>query len=470
MASKTSELLNRLPSVSELLEKPPVRALAERWNRSVVAAGVRSFVDELRSDLRRRAVGVDLPSVRELAERAARHVVDQNEPSYRPAINATGQLFGPPWISCPVAETGLERLIALGRDFVVEPTSAGVAGGTAADLSLLVSRITKAQAATAVHSYSGAIWLALAALASNQEVLVSRAEMGDIEHGRPLPPLIASAGAILRDVGATNRTQAADYETAVGPRTAALLKVFPDLYRLVGLTESADLEELVGLARDRELTLIDALGVAPLSEIPQQWGTARRSVQASLTAGVDLVVVRGDGLIGGPPCGVIVGSRELVTRICEHPTYVAWQLDSLRTATLAAALDCHTNAPASEPAIPCWRLLATPLENLRDRAERLAPQLAKAVGIAAATPISTRSQLSVADAPDCGLASYGITLTTATGNVDELSQRLKSGLPPVLARSDGDRLVLDLRTVFPRQDQLLVDSIHGAKQPTAQSQ
>jgi L-seryl-tRNA(Ser) seleniumtransferase len=464
VVTKPSDFLNGLPSVSELLEKPPVRALAERWNRSVVAAGVRSFLDELRNDFERRAADMNLPSVRELAERAARHVIAQYEPSYRPAINATGRIFGPPWISWPLAEPSLERLIGLGRDFAVGPAKTGLTGATAADLSLLVSRITQAQSAAAVHSYSGAIWLALATLANNQEVLVSRAELGDIDPGNSLSQLIASAGAVLREVGATNRTLAADYEAAVCPRTAALLRVHSDAYRVFGETASAELEELVGLARDRELHVIDALGAAPLAGVPQEWGFTRRSAQASLAAGADLVIVRGDGLVGGPSCGLVLGRRELVTRICEHPVYFAWQLDPLRAAALAAALECHATTSAGDAAVPVWRLLATPVDNLRDRAERLAPQLAQAGVIAAATPISTQSRLSVVDGPECGLESYGIALTATNGNIDELSQRLMGGSPPVLAHNERDRLVLDLRTVFPRQDQPLVESIQGITQ------
>src|SRR5262245_52384815 len=269
MPPKTSDLLANIPSVSELLDKPPIRALADRWNRSVVAAGVRSFLDELRTDLQRRAAEAQLPSIRELAERAARHVVALQLSDQRPAITATGRISGPPWISLPLPDSALERMFGLGRDYVVgPPQQSGPTLIASGDVATLLCRITQAQAAVVVHSYAGAVWLALAALAEKQEVLVSRAEAGDIDPGRALQQLAAAAGAILAEVGTTNRAAASDYESAVTPRTAALLRVSPDAYRIVGATESAELDELVGLAHDRELSLLDALGAAPLLDLP----------------------------------------------------------------------------------------------------------------------------------------------------------------------------------------------------------
>jgi L-seryl-tRNA(Ser) seleniumtransferase len=467
MATKPSDLLANIPSVTELLDKPPIRALADRWNRSVVAAGVRSFLDELRTDLQRRAAEAQLPSLRELAERAARHVVALQQYAERPAINATGRIQGPPWLSTPMPEAALERMFALGRDFVVgPPIQTGSVVLTAGDVVTLLCRITQAQSGAVVHSYAGAAWLALAALARKQEVLVSRAETGEIDAGRSLHQLAASARTRLIEVGTPNRTSAADYESAVTPQTAALWRLCSDVYRVVGQTESAELDELVGLARDRELPLIHALGMAPLTDLPPAFGVEPRSARASLAAGVDLVLVRGDGLVGGPQCGILVGDRELVARITEHPLYAGWQLDPLRAAALARALECYSDTTQGEPTLPVLRLLATPLENLRDRAERLAPQLLQAPGIASAIPIVTHSQLTIAGGFDRGLQSYGVALTATDGDLCGLEKRLLSATHPVVGRVENDRLILDLRTVFPRQDQGLVDAFNVSQPAT----
>jgi L-seryl-tRNA(Ser) seleniumtransferase len=461
MPNKASELLNRLPSVAELLDKPPIRALASRWNRSVVAGGVRSFLDELRSDLERRAADVELPTVRELAERAARHVVALQQHAQRPAINATGRIDGPPWICAPLAEPALERLFSAGRDFIAGPCNKRQQSPADSDAATLLCRTTHAEAAATVHSYAGAVWLTLAALARNQRVLVSRAEMGDIDAGRSLMQLAESAGVEVTEVGATNRALPADYESAISPQTAALLRIHPDGYRIVGDTQIAELDELVALARDRELIVIEAMGGAPLAELPSTMGIDRRSAQSSLASGADLVILRGGGLAVGPPCGILLGRRDPISQILAHPMFAAWQLDPLRDAALTATLESLDSNSANDQSRPVLRLLATPLENLRDRAERLAPQLAQAKGIASATPVPTRCQLSISDASERTLMSYGIALQAAEGDVRGLEKRLAGGPRPVIGRVEDERLVLDLRTVFPRQDHLLVQSIVG---------
>ena len=260
MAIKPPDLLNRLPSVSELLDKPPIRALADRWNRSAVAAGVRSFLDELRSDLQRRAA--EMPSIRELAERAARYVASREHHSLGVAINATGRFWGPPWMSAPLAEAALERCVAFGREYAVSPPP--TTGNLSAELEALLCRLTGAQAAAVVHGYSGAVWLALSALAAEREVLVARAEVGDVSGDDSLPKLAELAQRVLKEVGATNRSVAIDYEAAASPRAATILILSTDSYRVAGDTGAAGMEELVAIARDRELLLVDALGAAPL--------------------------------------------------------------------------------------------------------------------------------------------------------------------------------------------------------------
>jgi L-seryl-tRNA(Ser) seleniumtransferase len=460
MSNKPLDFLNRIPNVSELLEKPPIRALTERWNRSVVATGVRSFLDELRTDLRKRAA--EVPTIRELAERAAQYVVSQQQSAPKTFINATGRIMGAPWVGVPLADVALERALIVSRDFVLDATSAsGITHSTPADVEALLRRITGAQAALAVHSYAGALWLTLATLAPNREVLVSRAEVGDVESAGPLPRLAAAAGAILRDVGTANRTTAADYEVAASPRAGALLRLDSDEYRIVGATASTLLEELVALARDRELVLINAVGGAPLVDPPASIQWPRRSVRAMLETGVDLIIVRGDGLLGGPTCGVILGRQDVIDRIAAYPLFKSWQLDPMRSAALMGTLQAHASGADARQELPLWQLLSTPLENLQNRADRLAPQLAQARGIQSAVPVETRSPLTGAFA-DSGWPSFGIAISAADGNTRSLEARFSQSDRPVLGRIDGDRLVLDLRTVFPRQDRQLVEAIVGS--------
>jgi L-seryl-tRNA(Ser) seleniumtransferase len=240
-----------------------------------------------------------------------------------------------------------------------------------------------------------------------------------------------------------------------------LLKLSSEDFRIVGDTTSTELNELVALARDRELVLIDALGGATLTAPPDSLGWPQRSAQASVAAGASLVLLRGDGLVGGPACGILLGCRELVERVARHPLFAALQLDSLRAAALKATLECYEGASPNLQALPVWQCLTAPIENLRNRAERLAPQLAQLEAIASAVPGETRSPLAGAVTRDGGMPSYGVILTPAEGNVRGLSERLSGASTPIFGRIEGEQLVLDLRTVFPRQDRLLVEAIVG---------
>jgi L-seryl-tRNA(Ser) seleniumtransferase len=312
-----------------------------------------------------------------------------------------------------------------------------------------------------VHSYAGGLWLALNALAADREVLISRAEVGQIDAAGPLPALAAAARAILRDVGTANRTLSADYESAISPRAALLLQVVSDDYRVVGETSATGLEDLVALARDRELMLASAVASAPLVEPPESIQWSQRSVRETMAAGVDLVLVRGDGLIGGPPCGILVGRADVIHRITANPLFAAWQLDAHRCAALVGTLQLFEGVSETHELLPVWQLLTVSLENLQNRAERIAPQLAAAPGVATAVAIATQSPIIAALGPGGGRPSYGVSLTSADGDVVSLERRLSVGRHSVIGRRENGAIVLDLRTVFPRQDRLMVESLVG---------
>jgi L-seryl-tRNA(Ser) seleniumtransferase len=462
MAIKPPEILNRLPSVSELLDKPPIRALADRWNRTAVAGSVRSFLEEVATDLRRRAADVQLPSLRELAERAASYVAAQQQQFAGATINATGQLWGGGWNTRPISEAALERAVAVGREFTTNSAAGDV---LASNCASTICRLTGAQAAVATHSYSGAIWLALSALGSGRELIVARADVGDIGGTDPLPKLAEITNVTLREVGTMNRVAAADYSMAVSPNTAAILRLSADEYQVVGATGAANLAELVALARERKITLIDAMGTAPIVDPPMAVSWPVLSVRSAIAEGVELVVVRGDGLIGGPACGIMVGAQDIMERIAHHPLFSSFRLNAARLAALAATLESYEGGERSAESLPVWQLLATPIENLRNRAERIAPQLAQAPDVESATVIEVRSPISAALPIEHGYLSYGIALTARDGKISELDARLRSTPLPVIGRVERDRLVLDLRTVLPRQDRALVEAIAGAPQP-----
>jgi L-seryl-tRNA(Ser) seleniumtransferase len=462
MAIKPPDLLKNLPSVSELLDKPPVRALVDKWNRGAVAGGVKSFLDELRNDLSRRAAEVTLPSIRELAERAARYIVSRQQHELGVAINATGRIWGSPWTNPPVSDAALERAMATGREFTLDASEAGRRSG---QIESLLSRLSGSQAAAVVHSYSGALWLALSTIAVDREVIVARADVGDVGETESLPKLAEAARTKLIEVGTIHSAPVAVYETAATDRTAAVLKLSSDTYRIIGQA-SAELEEIVGLTRDRELVSIDALGTAPLVDPPPAISWPRRSAQTSVAAGADLVVLRGDGLVGGPACGILVGRKDVIGRIKSHPLFGSFQLSAPRSSALKATLECYENPTSGIDSIPVWQILTVSTDNLRNRAERIAPQIALGEGIGSATPIETRSPISAALHE--GLPSHGIALAPADGgSVEQLDRKLQTARFPIHGRVEADRLIIDLRTVLPRQDMMLVEALVSGSASTS---
>jgi L-seryl-tRNA(Ser) seleniumtransferase len=459
MATKPTKTPGRIPTVAELMENPSIRALADRWNRSAVVSGVRTFLDDLQSSL---AKGDKPPwtSIRELTERAARFVVFKDQISRRAVINATGQFWGEPWAGRPQSDAALERAFAVGREFVANPEGSDSAFAEH-DVETLLCHSTGASAAVAVHSYVGGIWLALSSLAAGREVIVARGQVGTIGPSCSLTALVDSAGATLREVGSTNQTTAADYEAAITPQTSAILRLRADDFCVIGDTESSELDELVALTRDRELTLIDALGSAPLVDLTPQIALAERSVRSSLAQGVQLTIARGDGLAGGPACGILAGDAETIGRIIQHPLFASSQLDPPRAFALAETLRYDSARPEREPSSPLWELISTPIENLRNRAERLAPQLAHSEGIRSAEAVAMLSHCDNTHAPDRALPSFGIALTPVHGDPSSLAQRLATASWPVIGRIEAERVLLDLRTVLPRHDPLIVRALVG---------
>lgn len=454
MVSKPSDLFARLPSVNELLDKQPVRVLVDRWNRSAVADSLRSFLAELRSDIERRAVDFQMPSLREIAERAARHVASQRESHLHPVINATGRFFGSECASLPLADAALERMISASRGFLLK----------AADPSSAASqlcRLTGADAAVVTCTYSGAVSLALAALASGREAIVAKGDLGQMADGPSLADTAQASGASLREIGAVNRATLAEFEAVVSQQTAAILRHDSEAYHIQGDCERVEPEVLLGLAQRRQLPLIELAGSAPLvGQLPGMAATPPSAAER-IAAGTSLLVLRGDGLLGGPRCGILLGSRPLIQRIAAHPLHSAWSAGPTTLAALEGTLALYDDPSSIEFTLPLVQLLAASLENLRQRAERLAPQMAPAADIAAAYALEHNGGLGLANVPHDDLPSYAVALTPADGGVAALNQRLRDAAIPILGVCAGDRLLINLRTVLPRQDSALVEMIAG---------
>ncbi|MEK6246712.1 MAG: L-seryl-tRNA(Sec) selenium transferase, partial [Planctomycetales bacterium] len=368
-------ILQNLPSVTELLESSPLKPLVQRVSHNVVVRGVRNFLDEIREDVRKSTSDGNMPDVSELAERIARRILQGEQSSLRPVINATGILLHTGLGRAPLAEAAIEEIVQISRDYasVEMDLLSGQRSQRVEAVEGLLREITGAEAAVVVNNNAGATMLTLAAIASGREVIVSRGQLVEIGGSFRLPSVMETSGAKLKEVGTTNKTQIRDYESAIGDNTAALMRVHTSNFLVVGFTDSVPLEDLVKLGQQHDLPVIDDIGSGALFDLNEYGLDGEPIVSQCISSGADLVLFSGDKLLGGPQCGIVVGRRDLIKQIAEHPMMRALRVDKVILAALGATLRLHRDPQRAAQDIPLLHLLSTPIENLKSRADRLAP-------------------------------------------------------------------------------------------------
>ena len=364
----------------------------------------------------------------DLAVHLREELASARRPRLRRVLNATGVIVHTNLGRAPLAHAALERVydVARGYSNLEYDLSAGARGSRQDHVGDVLRRLTGAEAALVVNNNAAAVLLALAALAEGREVVVSRGELIEIGDGFRIPDVLARSGARLHEVGTTNRTRAADYDAAIGPQTALLLRVHQSNFRVVGFTEQPRLEELAKVAQSHKLPLVDDLGSGALVDVGEE-PTAR----ASLAAGADLVCFSGDKLLGGPQAGIVAGRKDLVERLRRHPLQRALRADKLTLAALEGTLRLVVDAPEE---IPVLRMVLEPVEAVRARAERLA-------GLVGGEVEETIARVGGGALPLAELQSYACAIE------EELATRLRAGEPPVVTVVRDGRTLLDCRTL-----------------------
>ncbi len=413
--------LRDLPSVDELLRDE--RLAAEP--RPLALAAARATLDRAREEIRAGHDPGDLPA-RALAEAAAARA-----PGLRRVLNATGVLVHTNLGRAPLPAAAVEAALAAASGYsnLEYDLAEGARGSRQDHLAPLLRRLTGAEAALVVNNNAAAVLLALAALAEGRDVLVSRGELIEIGDGFRIPDVLARSGARLREVGTTNRTRAADYEKAVGPETALILRVHQSNFRVVGFSELPRVEELAAVARRAGLPLVDDLGSGALVDVEGE-----PTVAASLAAGADLVCFSGDKLLGGPQAGIICGRADLVERLRRHPLQRALRADKLTLGALEGTLRLYLDPERAAREIPVLRMLAEPAAAVRARAKRLAAATGGAVE-------ETVARVGGGALPLAELPSFACAVE------EELAEPLRSGDPPVVAVVRDGRCLLDCRTL-----------------------
>ena len=437
-----------IPSIDILRQRGGVRELEAEFGADATVDALRSGADAVRA---RVAAGEDVVHAADAIENMTRTALTgRARGSLRPVINATGVVIHTNLGRAPLAGAAIERVASIARGYsnLEYDLERGERGSRTVHAESLITSITGAEAALVVNNNAAAIMLVLAGLSAGREVVISRGELVEIGGGFRIPDVMRQSGATLREVGTTNRTRITDYMAAVSAATAMFLRVHPSNFRIEGFTERPALADLVALSRRMNVPIVEDIGSGCLLEDL----AGEPSVQASIAAGVDLVCFSGDKLLGGPQCGIIAGRTALIDRLRTHPLMRALRADKITFAMLEATLSEYSAGRAAST-IPVQRMLHLSAEEIETRAQALAETLA-ASGWRVAM-ISGSSAVGGGSAPGLELPTVLLSIARDDESADATERWLRALDPPVIARVEHDRVVLDLRTVLPEQDHTL---------------
>ncbi len=460
-------LLRQIPSVDELMSRPRLVELVKHTDRVLVLEVARTVLVHLRAliasdpDAARAALEPE-----RLDERISNEVQHALAPSLRAVINATGVILHTNLGRAPLSSAVLERLRQTATQYsnLEYDLAAGERGKRDVHTIHLLEHLLGAESAIVVNNGAAAVFLVLNAVAKGGEVIVSRGELIEIGDGFRIPEIMAESGAVLREVGTTNRTRLADYERAISANTRLLLRVHPSNFRITGFTERTSIEELSELGRRTGLPVFEDLGSGCLVDL-SAYGFDEPVARASLAAGASLVSFSGDKLLGGPQAGIIAGKKELVQRVRRNPLFRALRVDKLTITALEATLGAYLRGALEE--IPTFRMIRTPAEEIERRSELFVEQL-RAQLPSNEVEIRIRAGQSLiggGSTPTQHLPTNLVTVASARYSAAQLEARLRAPVHdgvPVLARIEDQRLVIDLRTVFPAQETILAAALSAA--------
>ena len=439
-----------IPSIDELRRRPGVRALEAEFGADATVDALRGAASQVRAAIAGGdgRLGAEAATAR-IETDAAAQLRSAFRSSLQPIINATGVVIHTNLGRAPLAAEAIDRLarIASGYASLEYDLARGTRGRRDVHAESLLCRLTGAEAAVVVNNNAAATMIVLAALAAGREVIVSRGELVEIGGGFRVPDVMAQSGAVLREVGTTNKTRAADYAAAIGDKTALILRVHPSNFRIEGFTERPALTDLVAVGKKLNIPVAEDLGSGLLV---RDVIADEPVVRDTVAAGVDVCCFSGDKLLGGPQAGIVVGRKLLIDRIRTHPLMRALRVDKLTYAALEATLNEYAAGRAGTT-IPVQRMLTTTPDALRARAGIVATQIDMLAGWRA-NLVEGRSAVGGGSAPGVELPTWLVVVNRDGTSPDALEAMLRRLDPPVVARIDRDRVVLDLRTVLPEQD------------------
>lgn len=453
-------LLRQIPSLDALLREPGGEALVHEYGRQAVVAAGRAVLEDVRAQISAAAfeAGPEALTAGALLERLKDGLCRKFRPSLGPAVNATGIIMHSGLGRAVLSEDAADALLAVAHGYSTLALDLETGRRTSRDRHVegVLRELTGAEAATVANNNAAATVLVLNTLARGREVIVSRGQLVEIGGSFRMPDVMKTSGAVLREVGTTNKTHLRDYEEAVGEATGAILRVHHSNYRIVGFAEEPGIEALAELGRRRGVPVIDDLGSGALVDLIEFGLETEPLVQASVRAGADVACFSGDKLIGGPQCGIIVGRATAIERIKKNPLARAFRCGKLTLAALEATLKLFLSPELLRARHPIYRMLSQSPPELGRRAKRAASTLRKALPDDVRLSVEDgESQVGSGAVPVETLPTKVLAVAAPAFSPDELALRLRRFYPPVFARISRDAVLLDFRTIQPDEDTVI---------------
>jgi L-seryl-tRNA(Ser) seleniumtransferase len=459
------DLLNQLPGMPALLNHPEIRAYRESHPTLYVNDLVRRELDALRRTVLE-APEESLLQIRidesQIARRALDLIRRSVEPSLNRGINAAGVILHTALGRAPLAPAARDavNLALTGYTTLAINLDTGKRGDRHLHTDLLLSHLTGAEAGMIVNNNAAATMLILNTLAAGKEVIVSRGQLVEIGGAFRIPDVLKRSGCQLVEVGTTNRTHLRDYENAITPETALLLRVHASNYRIIGFTSEVSVRELVELGRKKGIPVVDDIGSGALVDLRQFGLPEEPLVQDSVKDGADLVCFSGDKMLGGPQCGVIVGKRDMIERIKRNPLTRALRCDKMTYAAVEATLKLYLEPDKMAERHPVLRMITEKPEAIKRRAQnlkrRLVGRLAEKADLSV---IPGETEMGSGSLPGKSIPTYLLQIKLKSGSLEDVARRLRLGSPAVFLRIAEDALLADLRTVFPDEDRILAERL-----------
>ena len=463
--NKKQQILSSIPSVDELLKLDEIQKLSFRYSRGIVVDCIREYLSEYRK-LVQSLMDEDIKQVTSnqdaLLEGIAEKIHKTMSSRLINIINATGVVLHTNLGRAVLSEKAKESLwsIACHYSNLEFELETGKRGSRYSHVEDIICKLTGAEAAMVVNNNAAAVMLVLSTMAKDKEVIVSRGQLVEIGGSFRVPDVMSQSGAVLKEIGTTNKTHLWDYENAINENTAALMKVHTSNYRILGFTKEVESEELVELGRKQNIPVIEDLGSGVLLDLQKYGLPYEPTVQSAVKAGMDVVAFSGDKMLGGPQAGIIIGKKQYIEKMHKNPLTRAFRIDKLTLAALEITLKLYLDDETAIKEIPVLRMLTISKEELNKKANRLYGKLLKKLGEQCSIAVIDEfSEVGGGSMPTHRMPTKAVSIVTPNLSADKLEESLRSCKTPIIARINKDRLIIDVRTVFEEEIDIIVEAL-----------